>query len=232
MINEWSICQQPSRRSDSVLCVSPERYEKMKQIRDSQSTQPTAFMSHLMKLSNSSQVDVRHHCSTLHRTFQNFTGTFVRFSCFVTEDLSLDVMRNLQVKDIGCPAVTEEQRVCVSVAVVIVIVGGPSYFVECPCRGPSVLNRISHSSHRDWNWVSGLKWCSGPLNPFHFLRRENVSFSAIYRINVTEWLLIQLSAFVRHQSFAASDHNMKRSSSGAAVSALVWTWARGRRQFY
>lgn len=35
-----------------------ERYLKMKQMNDAQSSQPSAFMNHLMKLSNKSQVDI------------------------------------------------------------------------------------------------------------------------------------------------------------------------------
>ncbi|XP_054628908.1 adhesion G-protein coupled receptor D2 isoform X3 [Dunckerocampus dactyliophorus] len=58
MLFSWNlghVISHPSVKEVQALLFCPERYLKMKQISDSQSSQPTAFMNHLMKLSNNSQ---------------------------------------------------------------------------------------------------------------------------------------------------------------------------------
>lgn len=54
------------------IVFGTERYLKMKQMSDSQSSQPTAFMSQLMKLSNQSQVHFY-----MFYMFYNCTASFI-----------------------------------------------------------------------------------------------------------------------------------------------------------
>ncbi|KAM7392103.1 hypothetical protein PAMP_022738 [Pampus punctatissimus] len=62
----WSLdhlISHPVIKKVQALLFCPERYLKMKQMSDAQSSQPSAFMNHVMKLSNNSQVALRQQSS-------------------------------------------------------------------------------------------------------------------------------------------------------------------------